>query len=80
MAKTLRFLTPLWEVAQLNVVPLTELPRLLNATLWIPGPPVDAKVVLHLFVFDFGMDEPETIRERERRQDQLYAVLFQPEI
>ncbi|KAJ3621762.1 hypothetical protein Zmor_007308 [Zophobas morio] len=30
-----------------NVVPLAELPRLVRATLWIPGPPVDAEVVLH---------------------------------
>ena len=33
---------PLWEGAQLNVVPLAELPRLVRATLWIPGLPVDA--------------------------------------
>ncbi|KAJ3666215.1 hypothetical protein Zmor_001668 [Zophobas morio] len=46
LQQTVRSLTPLWEGAQLNVVPLAELPRLVRATLWIPGPPVDAGVVL----------------------------------
>ncbi|KAJ3664979.1 hypothetical protein Zmor_000506 [Zophobas morio] len=46
LQQTVRSLTPLWEGAQLNVVPLADLPRLVRATLWIPGPPVDAGVVL----------------------------------
>ncbi|KAJ3649881.1 hypothetical protein Zmor_021598 [Zophobas morio] len=45
LQQTVRSLTHLWEGAQLNVVPLAELPRLVRATLWIPGPPVDAEVV-----------------------------------
>mgnify|MGYP005984135983 FL=1 len=35
------------KVAQLNVVPLAELTRLVRTTLWIPGPPVDAEVAVH---------------------------------
>ncbi|KAJ3655371.1 hypothetical protein Zmor_014504 [Zophobas morio] len=46
LQQTVRSLTPLWEGAQLNVVPLAELPRLVRATLWIPGSPVDAEVAL----------------------------------
>ena len=42
----MRSVRPLWESAQLNVLPLAELPRLVRATLWIPAPPVDAEVVL----------------------------------
>ncbi|KAJ3655341.1 hypothetical protein Zmor_014475 [Zophobas morio] len=46
LQQAVRSLTPFWEGAQLNVVALAELSRLLRATLWIPGLPVDAQVVL----------------------------------
>ncbi|KAJ3651424.1 hypothetical protein Zmor_017468 [Zophobas morio] len=42
LKQTVRALTALWEGAQLNVVPLAQLPRLVRATLWIPGPPFGA--------------------------------------
>ena len=89
--------TRLWEGALLNVVPLSELPRLVRAILWIPGTPLYAEVVLrrlegqnqwarvkkwflfhheakfeaaspgNLFVVGLGIDEAETIKEREGR-------------
>ncbi|KAJ3655602.1 hypothetical protein Zmor_014724 [Zophobas morio] len=47
LKQTVRFLTRLWEGAQLNVVLLAELPRLVRTTLWIPGPLMDVEVVLN---------------------------------
>ncbi|KAJ3665593.1 hypothetical protein Zmor_001084 [Zophobas morio] len=46
LTQTVGSLTPFWEGAQPNVVPLAKLPRLVRATLWIPRPTVDVEVVL----------------------------------
>ena len=56
----------MWEGAQLNVIPFAQLPRLVRATLSIPG---------HFFVFSLGMDEAKTIKEREGKINYMPSSL-----
>ncbi|KAJ3652637.1 hypothetical protein Zmor_018585 [Zophobas morio] len=71
LQKTVRSLTPLWEGAQLNVVPLAELPRLNqwdHVKKWLlfhREAKSEAAFPGNLFVFGLGMDEAKIIRERE---------------
>lgn len=46
LKNTICSLPPLWEGANLDVVPVDQLPKLTKVTLWIPGNPVETGVIL----------------------------------